>query len=115
MSCRLITVLVLAATLALMAPADASARVRLVSITSPISAGSNATLTVAVSPARACEIHVFLPSGRESEAKGLYPKRPSGGRVSWTWRVGSRTAPGRGTIRILCGAAGNLRVLFRVR
>jgi hypothetical protein len=61
----------------------ASARVRLVHVTSPISVGYYATLTAAVSPSRSCSITVYYKSG-PSHAQGLYSKRPSGGRVSWT-------------------------------
>ena len=107
-------VLIIAVALALILPAAASARVRLVRITSPISAGSYATLTVAVTPARTCSITVYYKSG-PSHAAGLYPKRPSGGRVSWTWKVGTRTTPGRWSIIVSCGSAGTLRTSFVVR
>jgi hypothetical protein len=98
---------------ALAVPASASARVRLVHVTSPISAGSYATLTAAVSPSRSCSITVYYKSG-PSHAQGLYPKRPSGGRVSWTWKVGTRTTPGRWPITVSCGSAGRLRTSFVV-
>jgi hypothetical protein len=103
--------LAIAVALTLALPAAASARVRLVGITSPISAGSYATLTVAVSPARTCSITVYYKSG-PSEAAGLYPKR--GTRIAWTWKVGTRTTPGRWPIVISCGRAGTLRTSFVV-
>ncbi len=103
--------LTIAVVLALVLPAAASARVRPVSITSPISAGSYATLTVAVSPARTCSITVYYKSG-PSSAAGLYPKR--GSRISWTWKVGTRTTPGRWAIVVSCGSAGTLRTSFVV-
>src|SRR6266516_614707 len=46
---------------------------------------------------------------------GIYPKRPVGGRVSWTWKVGTRTTPGRWPIVVSCGSAGTLRTSFVVR
>jgi len=92
------------------APA-AQARVRLVGLTSPVSAGSYATLTVGVSRTATCSITVYYKSG-PSEAAGLYPKR--GRRISWTWKVGTRTTPGRWPIVVSCGAAGTLRTSFRV-
>jgi hypothetical protein len=95
-------------------PSGAAARVRLVSVTSPIGAGSYATLRAAVSPARTCSITVEYYSG-PSHAAGLYPKRPVGGRVSWTWKVGTRTTPGRWPIIVSCGSAGTLRTSFVVR
>jgi hypothetical protein len=99
---------------ALITASTASARVRLVSVTSPASPGSYATLTASVSPARTCSIVVHYKSG-PSRAQGLYPKRPSGGRVSWTWMVGTRTTPGRWRITVSCGSAGTLYTSFVVR
>jgi hypothetical protein len=107
-------VLTIAVALALALPAAASAGVRLVRITSPVSAGSYARLTVAVSPARTCSITVYYKSG-PSHAQGLSSKRPIGGRVSWTWKVGTRTTPGRWPIVVSCGSAGRLRTSFVVR
>ena len=92
--------------LALVLPTSASARVRLVSVTSPVRAGSYATVRVAVSPSRTCSITVYLNEIGPSHARGLYPKRPSRGRVSWTWKVAARTAPGRWPIHVSCGRAG---------
>jgi hypothetical protein len=95
------------------APAESSSAstVRLVRVTSPISRGSYATLVARVVPSRLCKITVYYPSG-PSTARGLYPKRPSGGRVSWTWKVGTRTTPGRHRIVVSCGVAGSLRTSF---
>jgi hypothetical protein len=106
-------VVALAVTAALVLPTVAAAKVRLASVTSPVSAGSYATLTASVSPARACSITVYYMSG-PSEAQGLYPKRPVRGRVSWTWKVGTRTTPGRWSIVVSCGSAGSLRTSFVV-
>ena len=92
----------------------ASAQVRLLSVTSPASPGSHATLTASVAPARTCSITVYYKSG-PSRAQGLYSKRPSSGRVSWTWMVGTRTTPGRWPIVVSCGSAGTLRTSFVVR
>ncbi len=100
---------VLAVALAL--PAAASARVRLIHVTSPVSAGSYATLRASVSPSRTCSIAVYYKSGA-SQAQGLYPKRSVAGRVSWTWKVGTRTTPGRWAIVVSCGSAGTLRTSF---
>jgi hypothetical protein len=88
-------------------------RVRLVSVTSPISAGSDATLTVAVTTPATCSITVYYKSG-PSTAAGLYPKHSNGGRVSWTWMVGTRTTPGRWPIIVSCGSAGTVRTSFVV-
>jgi len=101
-----------ATSVALAAP-NATATARLVSVTSPISRGSHATLVARVSPERRCGITVYYKSG-PSVAQGLYPKRPRNGRVSWTWMVGTNTTPGRWSIQVSCGSAGSFRTSFRV-
>lgn len=109
MRIRFLVACILAATLAFATTADATvSRVR---ITSPVSAGSYATLTVRVSRVATCSITVLYKSG-PSSAAGLYPKR--GTRISWTWKVGTRTTPGRWPIVVSCGSAGTLRTSFVV-
>jgi len=103
----------LAIAASLVVTTTASARVRLVSVTSPASPGSYATLTAAVSPSATCSLTVNYKSG-PSHAQGLYSKRATAGRVSWTWMVGTRTTPGRWGIVVSCGAAGVLRTSFAV-
>jgi hypothetical protein len=96
-------------------PASASrGRVKLLSLTSPVDAGSDATLVVAVPTGTTCSIEVTYKSG-PSSAAGLYPQRASGGRINWTWMVGTRTTPGRWPIDVSCGAAGSLHISFVVR
>ena len=72
----------------------AKGKVKLVSLTARVRAGSNASLAVAVPSGTSCSIVVTYKSG-PSSAAGLYAQRASGGRASWTWRVGARTTPGR--------------------
>jgi micrococcal nuclease len=103
----------LVATTAAFAAPSATARARLVRVTSPISPGSDATLVAQVRPARRCRITVYYKSG-PSVAQGLYPKRPHNGRVSWTWMVGTNTTPGRWPIQVSCGSAGSFRTSFKV-
>jgi hypothetical protein len=86
---------------------------RLVRVSSPVSRGNYATLVARVRPSRLCSIGVYYKSGR-STAQGLYPKRPIAGRVRWTWKVGTRTTPGRWPIRVSCGSAGAFRTSFVV-
>lgn len=110
MSPRALLMLVLtAAVLATASVADGG--IRKLSITSPISRGDYARLTVS-SSAR-CSIAVIYKSGA-SVAKGLYPKSPSGGRITWSWKVGTNTTPGRWPIIVSCGRAGTLRTSFVV-
>ena len=70
-----------------------------------------ATVTVAASPSATCSITVYYKSG-PSRAQGLYPKH--GSRISWTWKVGTRTTPGRWPILVSCGSAGTLNTSFVV-
>jgi micrococcal nuclease len=102
-----------AAAALLVAAAPAAARVRLISLTSPTYPGAYATLTARVSPTATCSIRVYYKT-TVSHAKGLIPLR-RGGRVSWTWKVGTRTTPGRWPIVVSCGRAGTLNTSFVVR
>ncbi|MFL5937446.1 MAG: hypothetical protein ACJ76U_11455 [Gaiellaceae bacterium] len=90
-----------------------SAKLKLISLTSPVRAGADATLVVGVPSGTSCSIVVTYKSG-PSAARGLYSQRASGGRISWTWMVGTRTTSGRWPIEISCGAAGSLHTSFVV-
>jgi len=89
----------------------------LISVTSSAASFSDATLTISTTPGAICSIVVRYKSG-PSRAKGLIPKMASGsGRVSWTWRVGSNTTPGRWPIVVTCEKGmdhGELRTSFEV-
>jgi hypothetical protein len=103
------------ATVFLILAAPTAASVRLVSVTSPAYRGNDATLVARVSSSGVtCSIRVRYRTVW-SRAKGLKPtRRPVSGRVSWTWRVGTNTTPGRWPIVVSCGSAGTLRTSFRV-
>jgi hypothetical protein len=95
-------------------PTAGSASVRRVSLTTPVHAGEDARLVVAVSPRSViCRITVTYKEV-VSRAKGLGPKRPKAGRVTWSWKVGANTTPGRWPIDVDCGRAGKLRMKIRV-
>src|SRR5712692_6482832 len=91
--------------------------ITLISVTSPAAPFSDATLTISTTPGSNCSIVVRYKSG-PSRAKGLIPKvASSSGRVSWTWRVGSNTTPGRWPIVVTCDRGmdrGELRTAFEV-
>jgi hypothetical protein len=101
-----------ASTAAFAAP-NATATARLVSVTSPVKKNADATLVAHAVAARRCRITVHYKSG-PSVARGLNPKRPVQGRVSWTWMVGGNTTLGRWPITVNCGTAGSFRTHFRV-
>jgi hypothetical protein len=80
--------------------------VRIISVTSPVAAGSGASLVAQTPPQAACNLSVTLPSGRQSQSQGLGPAAADAtGRVQWTWRIGSSTKAGTATATVTCGAA----------
>lgn len=79
---------------------------QIVSVTSPVSPGANATLVAKTAPGAQCTITVYYKSG-PSTAQGLYSKQAdSAGNVSWTWEVGSRTTPGSWRIVVTASLQG---------
>ncbi len=77
----------------------------IVSVTSPVSKGSNATVVASTSPGTACTITVYYKSG-PSSASGLEPQTAdASGQVSWTWKVSARTTSGNWRIVVNCGSA----------
>lgn len=84
------------------ATAPVSGGLEIVSVTSPINAGANATIKAQTAPNASCSIVVNYKSG-PSTAQGLGPKTADGsGMVSWTWKVGPRTTPGSWRIDVNC-------------
>jgi hypothetical protein len=80
--------------------------VQITSLTSPVAAGADATLTASTAPGASCSIVVEYKSG-PSSASGLGPATADAvGDVSWTWRVGSRTTAGTWPITVTCAAGG---------
>ena len=78
--------------------------ISLISITSPISAGSTASITVQGEPDTDYSITVIYSSG-PSSADGLETKTSdSDGVVSWSWKIGTRTK--EGTCRISISGGG---------
>jgi hypothetical protein len=94
-------------------PRSIRGKVKLLSLTSSVSAGSSATLVLGVPTGTNCSIVVSYKSG-PSAAAGLYPQRARNGRITWTWTVGNRTTHGRWPIDVSCGAAGSLHTSFVV-
>lgn len=85
--------------------------VRKLSLTSPIRAGKDALLTVSVSPRARCTIEVVY-DGVAAKTAGLGPR--SGDRITWRWRVGADTRPGRWPVIVRCGKSGRLELRIRV-
>ena len=95
------------------APTTVAVTTEFVSVTSPVSHGSTATVMVQTAPGAQCSITVIYKSG-PSEAQGLGSKQAdSSGRVSWTWKVGTRTTPGEWPIIVTCEGQ-TIQTTFRV-
>ena len=89
--------------------------IALLGLTSPVSKGANASITIQTSPGANCSITVIYKSG-PSSAAGLYPKTAGGdGVVSWTWKVGTRTTSGTWPIKIDCTPGGHADYSFTVQ
>ncbi len=103
--------LVLVAVLALIVAVPAGATVRKVTFTSLVSPNDYASLTVRVSPGAKCRIKVTYDTV-VSSARGLGPK--TGTKITWRWKVGSTTNPGRWPVDVDCGKSGKLSLRLRV-
>ena len=92
--------------------------IAVVSLSSPVVPFTDATIQIQTTHGSACSVTVLYKSG-PSRAKGLFPQTAdSRGRVTWRWRVGSNTTPGRWPIVVRCekgGDTGELRTSFEVR
>jgi hypothetical protein len=92
--------------------------VKLVSLSSPVSPGNPASITIKTVASARCQITVQYLSG-PSKAKGLIPQEAdSQGQVTWTWLVGSRTTPGTWPIIVTClsgKSQGRLQTSFIVQ
>jgi len=88
--------------------------INVVSLTSPISKGSQASITINTAPNVLCTITVYYKSG-PSEAQGLEPKNSDGnGNCAWSWKVGSRTTPGNWKIVLTAEGSGQIETYFTV-
>jgi len=87
------------------APA-AALTLQIVSVTSPVKGGANATLRAKTIPGANCSITVHYKSG-PAEAAGLGPKNAdTQGNVSWIWKVGARTTAGTWSIVVTASKDG---------
>ncbi len=69
-------------------------KIEVVSLTSPIPPGAMASITIQTFPGTDCTITVYYKSGA-SNAAGLGPQTAdASGKVTWSWKVGTRTTPG---------------------
>ena len=86
-------------------PASGSASVSFTSVQGGRPGGS-ALVSVQTTPGASCSIAYRTPAGTKSTAAGLGAKTAdSTGAVSWSWKIGSSTKPGTGTVTVTCGGA----------
>ena len=79
-----------------------------VTFTSVVGGSPNGTasVTVQTAPGASCSITYVTPAGTVSEAQGLTTRAADGnGRASWSWKIGSSTRPGTGSVTVRCGGA----------
>jgi hypothetical protein len=75
-----------------------------VSVTSPVQVGSHATVTVKTQPGSHCHITYYTPKGNPSASQELTERIADGNGVcSWSWQIGTNTAPGMGKVIISVG------------
>jgi len=88
--------------------------ISIVSLTSPINRGAQASITINTAPNIQCSIIVYYKSG-PSKAKGLEPKNSDGnGNCTWSWKVGARTTPGDWEIVLTAEGVGQKETYFTV-
>jgi hypothetical protein len=88
--------------------------IALESLTSPVPAGSSATLTIRAQTGTLCTPCMIYQSGKASP-RGLEPKTVgSSGEVSWTWRVHPNTKPGTWLVCVDCDPGGSMQWPFVV-
>ena len=91
----------------------ASAAVERIALTSTVTAGRSAKLTVSVSPKARCTLRVTAKNGNSvPRAQELEPK--TGGRVTWRWRIGPNVEPGRLPVIVRCGESGTLKTSITI-
>lgn len=84
---------------------DSTSNINLVGLTSPISRGSDVTVSIKGLPNTTYDIDVIYSSG-ESKASGLEDKTSdSEGNVSWTFKVSSNVKPGTYEVKITDGSS----------
>ena len=84
------------------APAVASSGVTFTSVQGG-RPGQYASVSVTTSPGASCSIIYVTPYGTVSQAQGLFAQNAdSHGNVSWSWKIGTTTYAGTGTVTVTC-------------
>lgn len=81
---------------------NAAEGVAVETVTSPVAAGSNASISISTNAGSVCTILVTY-NGVPSTDSGLAAKAPDPyGGVTWTWTVGNSVPPGTWPIKVTC-------------
>lgn len=91
---------------------EASADVRLVSLTSSVRGGGSVTLVARDVTSSRCSIRVHF--GRRPPLAGISSRRPLYGVLRWTWTMPAHAARGRWTLDVSCGVE-SLHTSFLVK
>jgi len=85
---------------------SAPAGITLVSVTSPISKGSNASLVIQTTAGASCSLSYTTPKGNTSTAAGLGATTAgSDGHCGWSWKISTSTDPGTGKLFVSANGA----------
>jgi hypothetical protein len=96
-------------------PAPSSAGTTITATPSGVTPGDYASLTAQTSPGATCSLAVTLPSGARSASAGLGPATADiTGRVTWTWKISTRTTPGTATATVSCATGSSVSAPFQV-
>jgi len=72
-----------------------------IEISNEVSVGDIAGATIKTQPGASCNLVYVVPSGRISTAGGVGPQTADEeGNCDWSWKIGTTTKPGTGSIRI---------------
>ncbi|HVU59846.1 MAG TPA: hypothetical protein VHC98_03335 [Candidatus Saccharimonadales bacterium] len=92
-------------------PLDAAEGVAIEVLTSPVAAGSVASLTARTNPGSTCTITATY-NGAPSHAAGLDEQQADAyGTVSWTWTVDMSAPAGRWPVQVTCTYHGRAAVV----
>jgi len=79
---------------------------KIVSITSPVKGGSDATVVIQTDPDALCKITVKLKSGPASAAGLKAQHADSTGKATWNWKVAKNTSAGEWPVEITASSKG---------
>jgi phosphatidylserine/phosphatidylglycerophosphate/cardiolipin synthase-like enzyme len=95
---------------------NAGSRITVTSFEHSISPGDEDSLSIhAPKGDDSCDLAITLPSGYQSQSRGLGTARANGaGDVTWTWEIGPSTDRGSALATVTC-SAGTVRRSFTIR